>query len=389
VPADFQLQEYYRIKNEEPFLSTPPSSYPTYEDDHICYSFKLPEDPFVLELGIDYFGSNSTNGFKDATPDFAEKESGRSAGVVSPQAEDDKSLFKPINDDSPIHTGSRPKRTSPEPSSCLTPTKETYRLRVPPLYPTNRREKFSLEIHSPFPDDDYFLMDNLPLVGQTYAHANKVPFKSHTCPEYATPFFSVSRRFEEDLCSLLNLNSAYLPELAEDDRNQKSSSDYDDDCVDQHQHFIMESIKTSNNNQINNNNSSSSNNENNTNNQNNNNNNNNSNSNNYNNNSSNTMAINEVPYTESYPISIPSEYMTVQHTHNQSHTLPSPATCRYSTYESESDPADYSLLDDGDDGDILCFLGYQTLTSRWNTEESEAGVGVGSVCEQQTDSERD
>jgi hypothetical protein len=29
------------------------------------------------------------------------------------------------------------------------------------------------------------------------------------------------------------------------------------------------------------------------------------------------------------------------------------------------------------------------LTSRWNTEESEAGVGVGSVCEQQTDSERD
>ena len=67
VPADYQLQEYYRMKNEEPFLSTPPSSYPQYEDDHICYSFKLPEDPFVMERGIDYFGTNSSNGFKDPT----------------------------------------------------------------------------------------------------------------------------------------------------------------------------------------------------------------------------------------------------------------------------------------------------------------------------------
>jgi hypothetical protein len=272
-----------------------------------------------------------------------------------------------------------------------------------------------MEIHSPFSDDDYFLIDHLPLVGQTCVHANKMPFKSHACPEYATPFFSVSRRFEEDLSSLLNLNSTYLPELAEDERNQKSSSDYDDDCADQH--YVIESIQSgnssnrnsncsSNQNNNNNNNNNSNNNSNNNNNNNNNNSNNNNNnnydsnnsnnSNNNNNNSNNNnnnsniavLSTNETPYSESY--SIPSEYMSIAR--SQSHSLPSPVTCRHSSYGGDSDPADYSLLDDGYDGDILCFLGYQT--SRWNSEDPETGSGTGSGsmsvsgCEH-TDTERD
>ena len=54
VPADFHTHEYYCVEDETAFPTTP--SYAQYDDDHICYGLKLPEDPYILELSQGDFG---------------------------------------------------------------------------------------------------------------------------------------------------------------------------------------------------------------------------------------------------------------------------------------------------------------------------------------------
>ena len=54
VPADFHTHEYYCVEDETTFPTTP--SYAQYDDDHICYGLKLPEDPYILELNQGDFG---------------------------------------------------------------------------------------------------------------------------------------------------------------------------------------------------------------------------------------------------------------------------------------------------------------------------------------------
>ena len=54
VPADHLLQQYYRTEDNRALYPAP--SYPQFEEDHVCYSLKLPEDPY-LEFGDDYFNS--------------------------------------------------------------------------------------------------------------------------------------------------------------------------------------------------------------------------------------------------------------------------------------------------------------------------------------------
>ena len=54
VPADFHTHEYYCVEDETTFPTTP--SYTQYDDDHICYGLKLPEDPYILELSHGDFG---------------------------------------------------------------------------------------------------------------------------------------------------------------------------------------------------------------------------------------------------------------------------------------------------------------------------------------------
>jgi hypothetical protein len=54
VPDDFHTHEYYCVEDETTFPATP--SYAQYDDDHICYGLKLPEDPYILELNQGDFG---------------------------------------------------------------------------------------------------------------------------------------------------------------------------------------------------------------------------------------------------------------------------------------------------------------------------------------------
>lgn len=54
VPADCHTHEYYCVEDETTFLTTP--SYAQYDDDHICYGLKLPEDPYILELSQGDYG---------------------------------------------------------------------------------------------------------------------------------------------------------------------------------------------------------------------------------------------------------------------------------------------------------------------------------------------
>ena len=65
LPADYHVQEYYHIEDDAAFPTTP--NYPTYDDDHICYALRMPDDPFLQEMSSDYYWSgklSQSTGFK-------------------------------------------------------------------------------------------------------------------------------------------------------------------------------------------------------------------------------------------------------------------------------------------------------------------------------------
>ena len=70
VPADLNIQQYYHIEEERTPCTQPPipCTYIQFDDDQECFSLKMPEDPFMLDFGNDYFSSETKfpYSFKDS-----------------------------------------------------------------------------------------------------------------------------------------------------------------------------------------------------------------------------------------------------------------------------------------------------------------------------------
>ena len=56
VAPDHLPQQYYRIEDNRGLYPAP--SYPQFEEDHVCYSLKLPEDPYLSVGDDDFFNSD-------------------------------------------------------------------------------------------------------------------------------------------------------------------------------------------------------------------------------------------------------------------------------------------------------------------------------------------
>lgn len=218
------------------------------------------------------------------------------------------------------------------------------------MYPADRAslnmQKYGMENQAPLSDDDRFLINQLT-DSQPSSQTLKHPcsFRPSITPDTSSPFFSVTRIFEEDLSSLLNQHASFFHEdMGErEDKNQPRG---------------MERNVRANFGQLNGTHTDTH-----TNNQHN------------NNNNINDINIDETHLHNNYihPTTTTSTIHPQDHPHQTSEAVycknvyetsplnaPTSAPTTPSLFTSYgNDLADYSLLDDGDDGDILSFLGYK------------------------------
>ena len=218
-------------------------------------------------------------------------------------------------------------------------------LRVPSLYPTNRAtyntEKYLMASQTELTDDGHFFNCQLPCYTPTQEQ-KKVESKAFAPPGFDSPFFSVSRRFGEDLSSLLihGSNSASLvtPDKSTEREKQVDTSTSiresrrcenirSADCTDRATHAPTSLLQSQTND----------------------------------------------PGTLSDRASGPHTSVSTDNTYKAvTDSLPSVPTSS-STFTAElysTDLADYSLLDDGDDEDLLSFLGYRN--SSWVSDDFQA-----------------
>ena len=223
-----------------------------------------------------------------------------------------------------------------------TPWQEPQALKVPILVRCDRTNQntsvFEVKNQKPLSDCEYLRIQNQV---SRYCEGTNRPV---LVPTPSSPFFSVSRRFEDDLSLMLEQNMSNNQV-----NNQKNGGE---------QEKAMDNSYNSrpNNNNFQNNHTNNNNNNNNNQNQNNNNHINNINNNNHNHNQNNNNSLNE-EYRTSYPSSTT--------TFSGSFAI---------------DNGDYSLLDDGDDCDLLSYFGLKS--SHWSSEEnSEENTDTGSDTE--------
>jgi hypothetical protein len=219
-------------------------------------------------------------------------------------------------------------------SSSFAPKLDVPSLRVPSLYPTNRAtfstEKYLMASQAELTDDGHFFTCQLSCYTPAQ-EAKKSEPKTFAPPGFDSPFFSVSRRFEEDLSSLLihgsNSASPVTPDKIPDREKNSDSGTRDGrhceiDCSAHCTHRI-------------------------------------------------TLTPNPHAQPQNDPGSIsdgasgPHTIVSTDRTYKAVSESLTSVPITSSTFPSElysTDLADYSLLDDGDDEDLLSFLGYRTLS---------------------------
>lgn len=243
----------------------------------------------------------------------------------------------------PRGSDSSPSESPINASHLSAPKLDVPSLRVPSLYPTNRAtyntEKYLMASQTELTDDGHFFNCQLPCYTPTQEQ-KKVESKAFAPPGFDSPFFSVSRRFEEDLSSLLihgSISASLVtPDKLTDREKQVDTSIRDSrrcenacsaDCIDRATLAPTSLLHSQ---------------------------------------------IND-PGTQSDRASGPHTSVSTDNTYKAvTGSLPSVPTSS-STYTAElysTDLADYSLLDDGDDEDLLSFLGYRN--SSWVSDDFQA-----------------
>lgn len=275
-------------------------------------------------------------------------------------------LFKPIKSSispSDLHRFYTPSEDcSTDLSSYNSPRPTQQSLCIPPIYPANRTslnmQKFPMENQAALSDDDCFLINQLAESHSSSQTLKRVcPFRPSITPNDSSSFFSVTRIFEEDLSSLLNQHASFFNEDIGVNRNQTKGvrgDEYTDFGLMNRDNADFSSATTHNNN--------------------------------INTNNNNTNQIHSHNKTNTHTTT------TTNHPHHTSEAIsrkdlfpssppnfpPPSIPTTPSLYSSFSnDLADYSLLDDGDNGDILSFLGFKN--QKWTVESDQESAFDSSI----------
>jgi hypothetical protein len=220
-------------------------------------------------------------------------------------------------------------------SSSSVPKLDVPSLSVPSLYPTNRAtfstEKYLMASQAELTDDGHFFTCQLSRYTPAQEVKKSEP-KTFAPPGFDSPFFSVSRRFEEDLSSLLihgsNSASPVNPDKTPDREKHSDSGTRDGrhceiNCPALSTHRITLTPNPH------------------------------------------ALPQTNDPGTISDCASGPHAIMSTETTYKAVSESLTSVPIISSTFPSElysTDLADYSLLDDGDDEDLLSFLGYRTVS---------------------------